>query len=418
MTVLSFLPMLLTVVGAYFLIKLRRLFIYRPLCLFRSAVSIARQRESRGALLLALAGTLGVGNMVGVAYGISVGGAGCVFWTFVSAIFSSVIKYAESSLASYYGRGGMARVVSLTFKRAGVALSRVYALLCIVLSLTMGSALQAKSAIFTVQSGKCKRLVIAVVFILIVSFVILGGAKKIVRATSLIIPFSTIIYITLCLFVVFSNFSSLGAVFRMMITDAFNFKSTASGIGVFFASNAIKHGYLCGLLSNEAGAGTSAMAESLADAPPGRVGLLGVVEVFFDTALLCTLTGVAILSSGACLSGSGISILLSAFSSVFGSIATPVLFFLVFSFALSTVICWYYYGSEYVGMLFHGRGRGVYTVFFLLASSIGTLIEESILISASDVILFFMTVITVLALIKNSERICLLSESILKNSDI
>ena len=417
MAILSLLPILLTLVGTYFLIKLRSLFLFHPLRLFRLSRDIAFQRKSRNALLLALAGTLGVGNMVGIAYGISVGGAGCVFWTLVSSVFAAVIKYAESSLASYYGHRGMTEVILRTFRRTGFFFSRVYAALCVALSLTMGSALQVKSAVFTLSSAD-KRSLVAILFFLLLSFVIVGGAKKIVRATSFIIPFSTIIYISLCLAVIFSGFSSLGTVFRAIITDAFNFKSAASGIGVFFASRAVKQGYLGGLLSNEAGAGTSAMAQSLADAPPGKVGLLGVVEVFFDTALLCSLTGVAILASGAPLSGSGINILLSSFSTVLGTVTAPVLLFLIFAFAFSTVICWYYYGSECVGLLFNNRGRGAYTVMFFLSSSLGIFISESRLISVSNYMLFLMTVITVFVLIKNSERIYVLSESILKNSDI
>ena len=151
MSFLNLLPLLITAVGTYFLIKLRLFFVLHPLQTAKKLRLTIKDKESVRALSLALAGTLGVGNVVGVAWGISVGGAGALFWIFVSGIFSAAIKYAESSLSADKKRdaaGGMMYVLSSSFGRAGKLFGIIYALLCLALSLTMGSALQSQSALF------------------------------------------------------------------------------------------------------------------------------------------------------------------------------------------------------------------------------------------------------------------------------
>ena len=406
------------------LVRLRFFFIVNPIRTGKRALSVFRDSSSRKALALALAGTLGVGNIVGVAYGLSVGGAGSLFWIFISSFFSAVIKYAESSLASYTrvesSAGGMAYVIKATFKGGGV-LGAIYALLCIMLSLTMGSALQAKS--FTDSLGgtaKIPEYALSVLFVALVLSVILGGVKKISKVTSRVIPLSTLVYVIICLAVILKNIEKAPSVFVNILSEAFDFRSIGGGVSSFLAMRGLKEGYARGLLSNEAGAGTSAMAESTSGDAPADAGILGMIEVLFDTSLLCMLTGLAVLFSGVNISGlSGMEIVYSAFSFALGKGAGVILFFLVFSFAFSTVICWYYYGTECIFFLFAKRHSAVYLAVFITLMATGFLIPMNILISLSDYLLFFMSVITLATLYKNSESIVLLSErcGLLKNSD-
>lgn len=424
MSVLNLLPVIITLFGLYMLVKLRFFFIVNPIRTAKRALSLFRDSSSRKALALALAGTLGVGNIVGVAYGLSVGGAGSLFWIFISSFFSAVIKYAESSLASYRrveSSGGMAYVIKASFKRGGRVLGAMYALLCIMLSLTMGSALQVKS--FTDSLGgtvKIPEYVLSIFFVALVLSVILGGVKKISKVTSWAIPLSTLVYIILCLAVILKNIEKAPCVFANILSDAFNLKSIGGGVSSFIAMRALKEGYARGLLSNEAGAGTSAMAQSTSGGTPADAGLLGMIEVFFDTALLCMLTGFAVLFSGVDTLGlSGMEIVYNAFFAALGKSAVIIVFFLVFSFAFSTLICWYYYGTECVFFVFGKRRSPVYFAVFITLTATGFLIPINILISASDYLLFFMSVITVATLYKNSESIVLLSErcGLLKNSN-
>lgn len=423
MSFLDLLPILITVFGIYMLIKLRFFFVFHPIKAAKKTFSLFRDKSSRASLFLALAGTLGVGNIVGVAYGISVGGVGCVFWILISSLFAAVIKYAESSLAAdkkECGHGGMAYVLKSSFPKTGGALGAVYAVLCILLSFSMGSALQSQSFGISLKFTKIPDYFIALVFTVPVIIVIKGGAEKISRATSIVIPAATAAYVFMCLAVILKNAAELPTAIWRILSEAFNFRSMSGGVSAFFASKAVKEGYARGLLSNEAGAGTSSMAQSRSDMSPSDVGLLGMLEVFFDTALLCTLTGLAVAVSGDSVAfGGGIEIISAVFSKSLGYASSRILTILIFAFAFSTVICWYYYGVESLEYLFGKRNSKVYTALFIFFTLSGFVLSEGVLIGVSDTVLFFMSVITLSVLYKNSERIVSLSErgGLLKKSD-
>ena len=419
---LDFLPLFITAFGIYFLIRLKFFFILHPVRVARRMLSLFKNKKIRQNLTLALAGTLGVGNIVGVAYGISVGGAGCVFWIFVSGIFASVLKYAESTLAADKREGkigGIAYVLSKGRGGFGRASGILYSFLCIALSLSMGSALQSESFASSLGGGVRYEAMLSFIFTLCVGAVILGGANRIVKVTSHLIPTATVAYVLICLFIILKNLGALPEVFKNIITSAFDFRAMCGGVSTFFISKAMKEGFARGLLSNEAGAGTSAMAQSRSDISPSDTGLLGILEVFFDTTLLCTLTGVAILASGVSTEVGGVGIILLAFRQVFGRWGGTLLSALIFSFAFSTVICWYYYGVESLSFVFGKRSFTAYAILFLLASAVGFAVPVSHLMLISDLSLFFMSILTLFALYKNSERIILLSEcgGLLKDSD-
>ena len=211
---------------------------------------------------------------------------------------------------------------------------------------------------------------------------------------------------------IFLNVKRLPSTLFEIINGAFNIKSAAGGIGAYVISASLKEGYARGLLSNEAGAGTSAMAQTRGGGrDPVQTGLLGMCEVFFDTVVLCTLTGLAVLTSGVSLSSrSGIEIVLSAVAVSFGDVSRIIVFVLVLLFAYSTVICWYYYGGECILYLFGNGKSRIFTVVYILAVLLGAFIPSDNIIIFTDYLLFFLCILTALALIKNSERIFSLSE--------
>ena len=415
MSILGLLPMLIVGVGIYFLIKLRFFFIFRPNNTLKKTFEKGFSKNSGKALSLALAGTLGVGNIVGVAYGITVGGAGCLFWIFVSGIFSSVIKYCESTLSASFldgGRGGMMYVIARSMGKAGSALGKTYSVLCLFLALFMGSALQTKSvADAGAVSFGCQPYLLSCVFTLLIFLTVRGNGKRIENVTAIVIPIATAVYIFICFAVILSGARSLPSVLSEVFRGAMNFKSASGGVLAFLSSNAMKEGFARGLLSNEAGAGTSSIAQCRAEgAHPAKVGLFGMCEVFFDTTLLCTLTGLATLLSSAYGGKSGIYTVIDAFSSVLGNASAPVLFLLIFAFAYSTVVCWYFYASEALSFLF-GSGKNLFfNCLFFASSLLGVFLPEAVIILVTDSVLFLMSVLTLLALMKNSERIVFLSE--------
>jgi AGCS family alanine or glycine:cation symporter len=369
-------------------------------------------------LCLSLAGTLGIGNIIGVTFGISVGGAGSVFWLFLSSIFSLVIKFSEACLSSdmKLSRGGMTEAIEKSFKSKAPAY--FYAILCLALSLTMGAALQSRSAVESLTHGD-KILIPSIAFAFLVALAILGGAKRIEKISTYIIPLATLIYIALTLFVLTLNFSRLPSVLSAIIRDAFKLDSAFGGVGAFAIISKMREGFARGLLSNEAGAGTSAFAHARNSSSPVSVGLIGMCEVLFDTVFLCMLTALAVLLAVPSPESyaSGLEIIKAALSSL-GFAASPILSASIFAFAFSTVICWYYYGVCALSYLTE-KCRYVFAFLFIGAVFWGSLTKLSSLIVLSDYLLFFLSLISLTTIIKNSDRLVYLSENegLLKKSD-
>ncbi len=412
------LPIIITVAGLYLLIKLRFFFILHPVRSFGRALRTLRRPGKLGSFTLALAGTLGVGNVFGVCVGIIVGGAGSVFWLLVSTLFSSVLKYAEVLLSSdnkSHEGGGMFYTVRNTYKRIGHPLSLIYAALCLLLAFVMGAALQSSTVISTSDGiFDTPPYITALLMSLLVAASVLGGGRIIGKITLIIIPLTTIIYITLAAGIILPNLYRIGDILSLILHSAVAPKAGVGGVLGFLLGAPFREGYSRGILSNEAGAGTSTLAHATsADDEPATAGLLGILEVFFDTALLCMLTALAVLLAipNPDAYDSGMSLIIDAFSSGFGSTAAYLLLFCVFAFAYSTVICWYYYGNECVRQLFGGEYKLLYFPVFLAFMLFGYLINESTLVLLSDLLLLLLTVITVPTLIKNSDRLLYLSES-------
>lgn len=427
MSLLSLLPIMIASAGTYFLFKLRFFFIAHPLKTGKCMIDSVKRPGAFRALMLALAGTLGVGNIVGVAFGISVGGAGSLFWMVISGVFAAVIKYCEAALASSFNssdRGGMMFVLKASFCNTGHALGVIYSCMGVGLAFFMGAALQSKAAVDSANIALgIPPFATSLFFTVLVAVVILSGTKKITMVTSYLIPLTTIIYIFMSLLVIFCNFSRLPGVINEILSSAFTPNGAVGGVLGCILSSSVRTGFLRGMLSNEAGAGTSAMAQTTSHGThPSETGLLGMCEVFFDTVLLCSLTGISVLVALPELDfwDSGTEIVSVAFSSALGTYAAVFLFVVLFSFAFSTVICWYFYGSVCLEFLFDKRESNSFNAFFLLFCLIGFMLSDSLLIAVSDYFLFFMTVLTLICLIKNSERIKSLSENsgLLKKSDM
>lgn len=404
------LPPLVTLVGGYFLIRLRFFFILHPIRTAKSLVSALSEREARRQLFLALAGTLGVGNIFGVAMGIIIGGEGVLFWLFVSSLFSSVIKYAEALAAGDFCKGGFgtASLIKRTYPFFGGGASKLYSFLSLSLALVMGGAIQSDSVAETAEGtlGLAPWLSAAVLSALVL-LVVVGGAQKILSATEKIIPLTTLVYIILALLAIFARSSCLPHALERIFHSAFSPAATTCGTFSAIFSRALSEGYARGILSNEAGAGTSAMAHSRSGASPFRTGLFGLCEVFFDTPLLCTLTGLVIVLGVREPSRytSAMALVTDAFSVSLGAFSGFLVFVCVLFFAYSTVICWFYYGCESLLFLFGREIRPIYTLFFISFIFLGALSDSFFMLSLCDTILFLMTVLTLTALLLSSRRI-------------
>ena len=410
MSVFLLIPILVGSSGLFLLIKLRAFFILHPIKCLKEGVRAIKRSSNLSSFTLALSGTLGVGNIIGVASAIMIGGAGSLFWLFVSALFSSVIKYSEAALT--HGGRGMQDVIRASLGRAGGILSRLYMLLCIPLAFSMGATLQAKSISGALCDSVETSPIVVVLLVLIFTLPLMSGSSEKSRNISAkLVPFATIVYISLCSAAIFVNFERLPKTLFNIISSAFSLRSIGGGVFGFTAILALKEGFSCGILSNEAGAGTSSFAHTLlADTTPRESGLFGVFEVFFDTVLICPLTGLAILTSPVDPAAytSAMRLASDAFASSLGAPVRLLLAVAVFVFAISTVLCWYYYGVFAVVRLF--RTSLPFTLGFLLSLFFGIFSSDAFVIILSDLCLLLMALPTLCAIIKSSDRLITLSE--------
>lgn len=414
------LPLLISAAGVYFMFKLRFFFILHPIDTAKRSLRALKDKRALRSFSLALAGTLGVGNVFGVAFGIMVGGAGSVFWLLVSMLFSMIIKYAEVVISADSLRhdtdshGGMFFVISDSFKRKGGVLSKLYAFGALALSLLMGAALQCNAVVSSVtEIYDVPRISIAIVLLIITFAAIVGGVNKIEKITAILIPMTTLIYIVGAIYIIFNNITLLPNVVEKIFSSAFKAQSAIGGFIGFILSPSFSEGFARGILSNEAGAGTSSMAHARNGVlNPASSGLLGMLEVWFDTGFLCMLTAFSILLTvpEALTFDNGMQLVMYAVGSTFGNLGKWCAALCVISFAFATVICWYYYGMESWGYVFGKRGRFVFLPIFLLFIFIGCYIGSVAMVFLVDIFMALISALCISALIKNSDRIKTLSE--------
>lgn len=393
--------------GGFFLLKMRFFYLRHPLKTVKLAVKGDKTADAVSSLMLALAGTLGVGNILGVAVGISVGGVGSVFWLVLSALFSSALKYSEVFLSCLSGKGnGMIGVIKDSYRIFGGILAKMYAFLCIILSLSMGSFMQA-AAIHDVSgfTDKSNIAILSICSTSLLALICALGKRRIKSSVGIIIPLATVIYSGLCLTVILRNAASLPRVISEIALSALSPKSALGGIAGFLAKSGMKEGFARGLLSNEAGAGTSSFSHTALDSKSAaRAGAFGIIEVAFDTLLLCPLTALALLSSGVTVTADASSVL-NAFYLNVGSCASYLLFFSTVAFALSTSLCWYYYGEVCREEIFGKSAKKIYYTAFILSFFIGICKESSGGIRLTDFVLLALCLITVSTLLKRSDDI-------------
>ncbi len=415
------LPIIITGVGIYLLFELKFFFVFHPVKCLRGFLSELRTPASRASLALALSGTLGVGNIFGTAAGLMIGGAGSIFWLLFSALFSMVIKYSEAALAIEMKdgtKGGMQYIILKVFGKRASLLSLAYAVLCLFMALFVGSALQSSAVTDTVNiTLGITPAAAALVLSFLLLLAVMKGADRIEKISTVIIPSATAVYVILSLSVIALRISYIPAVFYRILNEALSPLAFGGGVLSFITSRGLAEGFVRGMMSNEAGIGTSAMAHARSSKrAPEIAGLFGISEIFFDTVLLCTVTGIVILLSvpDITIYTTPMSLVVAAFSNTLGSGAVYVLTVCMFLFGFSTIICWYYYGSECCSFIFGEHREGIYTFGFIFSLLFGALIDTAPLLFITDTIIFFMALISLSALLRSVSRLKELTEKLIK----
>ncbi|MBR3415661.1 MAG: amino acid carrier protein [Clostridia bacterium] len=417
------LPLSLTVCGIILAFRIKLFRILSPVGFFRDLKSAGTGSGTSPfvSLCTALAGTLGVGNIAGVATAIGSGGAGAVFWMWAGALISTAVKYGEVTLAVKYRRrtkdgyyGGAAYTIrdGLSFMIGPCAsklLGGSFAVLCVVNSLVMGTLIQSNSAAAVTDDGRV-RAIICLLLAVGVAAVAISGPGKIGKVTSALIPPLSLVYIGISVYVIASNSAVVPTVFREIFSGAFRFRAAAGGAAGFGIKEAIRFGVTRGIFSNEAGCGTSPTAHAAANVvSPHKQGCFGIFEVIFDTPVLCTLTALVVLIGrlkyGVTGDG-GVGDTLFVFGKLAGNPAYFAIGISVFLFAYATVIAQLYYGSVALRYLTRSHAaKATLSIITVAVAAVGGYVEPGVMWSVADTVVGVMTVINVFVLIMLSGTI-------------
>ncbi len=418
------LPIVIFGTGLFLMIKYGAFIITKPSAIIKV---LAQKNDDKGispfkTAMLALASTLGVGNIVGVSTAIFSGGPGAVFWMTVSAIVAMPLKYGEVVLAMKHRirdneeyRGGA--MYYMQYRMKGKALGIIFAVLCLINAMTVGNIVQINAAsesfenVFSVNPIYFGIAASVVIFISIYK-----GTNRVSSITSLLIPIVTVCYIMLSLVILFMNLGRMGEIVTLILKEAFNFKAMAGGVGGYAIIKAMRYGVARGIMSNEAGSGTSPIAHAKSNLKsPVEQGFWGIFEVFADTVVMCNLTAfVILLSFDEFVLGKGLngmSLVIASYGKYIGNTASVIIAVSVMLFAYATVICQGFYGGECVYYLTKNeRIMKAYRLIFCAVTIYGAVANTGIMWTVTDLNISLMTVI-------NTVCICIASGDIKRITD-
>ena len=368
------------------------------------------------AVATALASTVGTGNITGVATAIVAGGPGAVFWMWISALFGTMTKFAEVTLAvkfrqknekgewvggpMYYMENG------LNMKWLGV----IFACFATLASFGIGNMTQANSIAAALQQTlHIDPKITGAIIMVIVAVVILGGIKRIAQVTEKLVPVMGVIYVALGVITIVMNAGKLPAAFAVIFQGAFNPSAVAGGVLGYTIMNAIRFGFARGVFSNEAGLGSAPIAHAASSTDnPVKQGMWGAFEVIFDTFIICTITALVVVMSGlwgpegAGLDGAALSI--AAFQNSVGIFGAAGVTIGTVLFALSTLLGWSYYGEKSIEYLFKGSSivGGVklgYKIVFILLTFVGSIGGLKLIWDIADTLNGLMAIPNLIAII-------------------
>jgi alanine or glycine:cation symporter, AGCS family len=332
------------------------------------------------AVATALASTVGVGNIAGVATAIFIGGPGALFWLWVSGILGMATKFAEIVIALHYrepdATGVMRGGAMYTLKKIGLPwLGWIFALLTGLAAFGIGNMVQANSVAESLrESFGLQPSVVGIILVIVTAVVILGGIKRIAQVTEYMVPFMAIFYLLGGLVIIVLHAGQLPAVLGLVFKGAFTGSAATGGFAGATIMMAMRYGIARGLFSNEAGLGSAPMVHAAAQTDhPVRQGLYGIFEVFVDTVLICTTTGLVILVTGVWNGGAtGAALSAQAFAAglpgTWGHIVVTTGLVL---FAYSTIIGWSYYGETGIVYLFGTKAAIPYRLAWLVFIYLG-----------------------------------------------
>lgn len=374
------------------------------------------------AVCTALAGTIGTGNVAGVAGAIAIGGPGAVFWMWCSALLGMCTKFAEVTLAVRFREknaegdwvGGPMYYIKNGLSKNWHFLAYVYAVLGVLTVFGTGNATQVNTIIASIDSAIVSlggandtsslgtvNLIIGVIIAILIALVLIGGLKRIGSVAEKLIPFMAILYVVLSLGVIIINIKAVPGVFSDIFKGAFTPSGVTGGVvGSMFLS--MKKGVSRGIFSNEAGLGTGSIAHAAADTDePVQQGFFGVFEVFMDTIVVCTMTALVILTSGVHINygeAAGAELTISGFTASYGGWVTILTALAMCCFAFSTILGWGLYGTRCLEFIFGSKVNRPFMVIYSLVAIVGATADLGLMWDIADTCNGFMVIPNLIAL--------------------
>jgi len=398
--------LVLILFGGWITVKSRGIYFFRAPTALKKLFSSGHKGDITPFMALsnALAATMGTGNIVGVASAVAAGGPGALLWMQAAAIFGMMIKFSETALALRFRRFGAGPMGYLKkIKHIGGLLSLIFAISCISASIGSGCMTQSNSAASALQSISVSPVISAAVFGMLCWAATSGGINGIMRLSSYAIPFITVGYIVMSLAVMIKFREDIAAVSLDIVRSAFCFKAAAGGAAGYTVKKALRYGLSRGIFSNEAGMGSSAIAYSLSgdDDIEGQ-GMLAVAEVFIDTVICCTMTGMVLLLSKCEFVGAdGAGMAINAFSSALGNFYGKMTAVFIALFGLASVCGWFTFGFEAVNEIFPNSRCSVrvYRILYSVAAAAGALTASETVWLLSDMLTGIMLLVNLFGMI-------------------
>lgn len=412
-------PMLMLILGTgcFLMIRLRLM----PLLRIKQGVKSLWQGRVKGdpetglispfqALMTCLAATVGTGNIAGVATAIFWGGPGALFWMWCTALVGMATKYSEVVLAVHYRErdkngehvGGPMYAIKNGLGPRWAWLAALFALFGGFAGFGIGNMVQANSMAQALESSFAVDVrLTGFLTMIIVAAVILGGIRRIGKVAASLVPFMCVVYVLTAIVVLFINLSAIPAAFSLIFTHAFAPAAATGGFAGAAVMAAIRYGVARGIFSNEAGLGTAGIAQAAGTSDnPVKSGLIGMMGTFIDTIIICTMTGLAIISSGVWSSGeSGAALSIAAFESALPGIGGHVLTLSLILFTFTTILGWSYIGERCWSYLFGVKTILPFRIFWVIAVYWGATAQLDFVWLLADTLNGLMAVPNLIALI-------------------
>ena len=375
------------------------------------------------AVTTALAATVGTGNIAGITWAVTLGGAGSIFWLWVSALIGMCTKYAEVVLAVKYRErneqgdwvGGPMYYITNGLGQNWKWLAVIFSAFGALAAFGIGNAVQVGNITGSISTAVTTfnpaftatdtlNLIVGIIIAVIVAFTLLGGIQRLGSITEKLVPFMSIIYIVASVIVLVCHAQALPGVFALIFKGAFNPTAAVGGISGFTLKLCIEWGVKRGVFSNEAGLGSAPMAHAAtSETNPVKQGLYGIFEVFMDTIVICTMSGLTLLVSGIDLhyGTKGTTALnAQALGTVFGDeIGALIIAVGISLFALSTVLSWGLYGTRCCEYIFGTKFNKVYQMIFVIVCVIGATMDLGLAWDIADTLNGLMAIPNLIALL-------------------